>query len=143
MCNRTAGQIDGRSLLAKVKRNRRRLKFAHEHGGEQMLPRVLLHMIEAARPVNVALDVGPCSDRLLNEMPHLACIVFLDLLHWNFLARTRSQCGSQQTSVERLTSAGRVEGGAIQGDLPQRTALRGRGFANVGDCRGESSEKRI
>ena len=64
-----------------MKRNSVRLEFPNEHCREQVLARVLLHVIEAARPVNLALDAGSCRERLLNKMPDCAGLVFLDLLH--------------------------------------------------------------
>src|SRR5262249_42757279 len=54
---RTA-QIDAAHLLAEMKRSRRQAKTLLKHGGEEMLAGVLLHVIEAARPVDVTFDAA-------------------------------------------------------------------------------------
>ena len=79
-----------------------------------MLARVLLHVVEAARPVDVALNLGAYGERLLNRMPDDSGFIFVHLLHRDFGVRSGSRHSSEQTRVKGLTSAGGVEGGAIE-----------------------------
>jgi len=72
-----------------VKRNRRRLKFPNENCGEQVLPGVLLHVIEAARPIDLPFNLGSFGEWLLHEMPDGSRFVFFDLLDWNLDIRSR------------------------------------------------------
>jgi hypothetical protein len=102
-------QIDSGRLIAKVERNSRRLKFTHEYGREQMLACVLLHVIESAHPVDVAFNRGSGSDRLIDEVPDRAVIIFLHLLDCNLDVRSSSGYSSEQSGVERLAAAGWVE----------------------------------
>src|SRR5208337_2478038 len=50
-------QVDGAQLRSQMKRNRWPAKTFLKHRREQMLPGVLLHVIEAARPVDTAQNV--------------------------------------------------------------------------------------
>ncbi|MEQ1932526.1 MAG: hypothetical protein ABL962_01415 [Fimbriimonadaceae bacterium] len=55
--NRRDFNVDGRYFRSHVKTNRGNLEQLFEHGGEQMLPGVLLHVIEAALPIDLSGNV--------------------------------------------------------------------------------------
>ncbi|WP_162601228.1 hypothetical protein [Occallatibacter savannae] len=61
------------------------MEFAYEDGGEQMLAGVLLHVVEAARPVDVAFDWSLRCERLVDEVPDSAGLVFFNLLDRDFV----------------------------------------------------------
>ena len=58
---RWGAEVDGRRHGAHVETERRNLEQVDEHGREQMLAGVLLHVVEAARPVDRALR-GPRAE---------------------------------------------------------------------------------
>jgi len=41
-----------------------------------MLARMLLHVVETALPVNVAIDFGAEGEGLADEVPNLALVIF-------------------------------------------------------------------
>src|SRR5215216_294670 len=69
-----------------------------------MLPRVLLHVIEAPRPVEAPFDPGAGLERPLDPMP--------DLVPFN--ARLEDGSPPEGPSIERLAAAARVERGRVQ-----------------------------
>ena len=95
------------------------MQLTREYRREKVLACVLLHVIEAARPVDLAFDLGPRSKRLRNGVPDSPGVVFLDLLYRYLNVRSRSRCRSKLAGVEWLAAAGWVECGAIQRYLPQ------------------------
>jgi len=50
---------------------------------------VLLHVIEAARPIDLPFNLGSFGEWLLHEMPDGSRFVFFDLLDWNLNIRSR------------------------------------------------------
>src|SRR5687767_10559691 len=86
-----------------------RASLALERGGQQMLTRVLLHMVEAPRPVHVPpnarvgleLTIDKVSDRAVFLIEHVEDIGL-----------------TERPGVERLAARRRIERGAIENDLP-------------------------
>jgi hypothetical protein len=82
-----------------------------ERRREHVLPGVLLHVIETARPVDTPHDARTgCQRATLDDVQHVAPLVVDDV---------HDARGVQRAGIERLPSGGRVEGGAVQpDDLP-------------------------
>ena len=59
----SAFQIDGGAFGAQMKTYGVQAEEFLEHGGEQMLPGVLLHVIEAARPIDFARHLAVRRER--------------------------------------------------------------------------------
>src|SRR5262245_15711383 len=57
-CGLRATQVDGADGFTEMKRNGGKTETLLKDGGEQVLASVLLHMIEAARPVNAAINAA-------------------------------------------------------------------------------------
>src|SRR5579863_4372942 len=108
-----------------------------------MLPGVLLHVVEAPFPVDLAIDMGSWSKWTATEMPDHAVIVLLDLFHAQLLCRIVVQTSAQLASIEGLASAGGIESGAVERELPYRLAICARHFANHDDGSVEPFQKRI
>src|SRR5258708_20348413 len=69
-------EVDGAGLLAQVKRNCRSLVNAQEGGGQKVLAMVLLHVIEAASPIDDAVDFAERPRGRIHEMKHLTLSPF-------------------------------------------------------------------
>jgi hypothetical protein len=78
---RTA-QINGAQFRSQVKRNRGPAEAFLKHGRQKMLPRVLLHMIEAARPFNATVHRPPAKFAV-NDMQNFLAVV-PDIQHVGF-----------------------------------------------------------
>src|SRR5882762_2618435 len=103
-----------------MERDCRRLKFPPKRGGQQVLPCVLLHVIEPSLPVDPSLDGSTHRKRIPDEMPNRAILVLLHLFHGNRQRRSIGRGGGQCAYVERLTAACRVEDRMVQRKLPDR-----------------------
>ena len=138
-----AGEIDGGEGVSEVEGDGGRVEFAEEDGGEQVLARVLLHVVEAAGPVDVAFDF--CADRkgLADEMPDLAVVVFFYGVDGDIEGGAARRGGAKQAGIEGLAAAGGVKGGAIEGDLPDGLPFGAGEFADVSDGSGERSKEWI
>jgi len=143
VCNRSAGQIDCRTAFSQMEGDRWRLKFLPKDGRKQVLPRVLLHMVEPSLPVDLSLDMSPRGKRFAHEMPHCAVLVLLYLFHGNHQRCSVPRKRAQLPRIERLSAARRVEGGAVQRQLPGQFPIAAREFAEVGYGSGKSPDKGI
>ena len=121
-------KVDGGNAASQMERNSLEFEELDERGGEHVLSRVLLHVIEAARPVDCAVNRAR-SDGLVGEMRDFA---ILGVEHFH-------DCGSAQVAcVKWLSARSGVKRGAIQAHAPTRS-LR---FASE-DLRVEFVQKRI
>src|ERR1700749_3745618 len=98
--------------------DRRGLKLLQEDRREQVLSCVLLHVVEPPFPINLAFDRSSCGKRFAYEMPHNPLLILFHLFHGDFQYRS-----SEQTGIERLPAARRVEGSSVQRNLPDRIGL--------------------
>ena len=137
------GEVDGGEALAEVKGDGRRVELAQEDGGEEVLAGMLLHVVEAAIPVDAAFDRSACGKRLADEVPDLAVLVFFDGFDGNVEGDATTGDGAQKAGIEWLAAAGGIEGGAVESDLPYRFAFGAGELSDVGNDSGERLEKRI
>ena len=138
-----AGKVDGGDGVAEVEGDGGSVQLAQKDGGEQMLAGVLLHVVEAALPVDVAFDFGADGERLADEMPDLAAVVFFDGVDGDIEGGAAGRDGAEEAGIEGLAAAGGVKGGAVEGDLPDGFAFGTGEFANIGDDSGERLQERI
>jgi len=87
-----------------------------------MLAGVLLHVVEAPVPVDFRFHLGSDGERLGDEVPDFAMVVFLDRIHGDIEGGAAAGRGAEQTRVKGLTAAGGVKGSAVEGQLPYRIA---------------------
>src|SRR3981189_407852 len=123
-------QINGANLRAKMEGNRRQSEALLKHGGEQMLARVLLHVVEAARPVDAAVDIRTFRATVDNVNDFVA-----------FIADVEDICIRDLAQVVRLAARSRVKSRTIQNQSPDsgsnsRVYIRRKNFA-AHDPRGE------
>src|ERR1700704_246506 len=123
-------QINGANLRAEMERDRRQSESLLKHGGEQMLPSVLLHVVEAARPVDAAVDIRTFRATVDNVNDFVA-----------FVADVEDICISDLAQVVRLAAGGRVKSRTIQNQPPDgssnsRVYIRRKNLA-AHDPRGE------
>ena len=137
------GQVDRRSVFSQMERDRWRLKFPPKNCRQQMLSRVLLHVVEPAFPVDLPFDKSPLGEGFGHEMPHGALFVFFHLFHGNIQRCSIQQGCTQLARIERLSAARRVEGSTVQRKLPDQLSIAARELADVGHCSGKCSEKGI
>jgi hypothetical protein len=104
-----------------------------------VLAGVLLGVVDAARGVDVAGDLGAFVEGLADVVPDFAGLIFFDALYIHFQGRAGFRSGDEGAGVVGLAAAGGVEGGAVEGDLPEGGGFRGGGGdeADVGDLSGE------
>ncbi len=89
----------------------RRAVELDQHGRKQVLAAVLLHVVEAARPVDGASDFARRDRRVGDVRDALAFVDDLD--------HRRVSDGSR---IERLAAGGRIECGAVQVDTASAVA---------------------
>jgi hypothetical protein len=99
---------------------------------EDVLPRVLLQMIETARPINPSLDLrAHLRRRAFDDVPHDARLFFVNA--FDDARRAERAC------VARLAAASRVKRGAVERDgEASRPFVR-----DVEDARVELREMRV
>jgi hypothetical protein len=124
-----------------MKGDRWGLKFPPENRRQQMLSRVLLHVIEPAFPIDLSLDVISRGKRFAHKMPHRALLVFLHLFNWDVKRYSVMRTCTQLTLIEWLSAARWVEGCTIQRQLPHRFSIAAREFADVGYGSGKCPDK--
>jgi hypothetical protein len=92
-----------------------------ERGGQDVLPGVLLHVIDAPLAIDRAPHriAGLQRDRAFDHMTDVA-IFFIDHVH-DFRADTRR---GQRPRIERLSAGRRIERGAVEAH-PRTLAIRG------------------
>ena len=100
--------IDGANIRAQMKRNCRQRKSRVENRGQNVLPGVLLHMIEAPIPINTSLH-RTNFNRLVDNMEHF--LFFVD-----HIDDTRI---SNQPRIVGLAAGGGIKRGAIQFYAPR------------------------
>jgi|ERR1700722_880508 len=106
-----------------------------------MLGGVLLHMIDAARPVNLAVD-GTCGNFSGGVMDHVLGITWSGDVWPSDGVRNVNDFYdlriAQRAHVVRLAAGGGIEGGLIKGNFPAGA------FRRAGDDRGvEFAQERI
>jgi len=105
-----AFQVDGGRVRAQVEAQRPRAAHAQNRRGQHVLSGVLLHVIEAAGPIDLAVDVlAWCQTRLLDDVSDPA--VFL-------IEHIDDPQAAQCPGVERLTAGGGIEGRPVERDRP-------------------------
>ena len=102
---------------------------------KQVLPGVLLHVIETALPVDLPVDFGSGDERLCGVMPDLAVFVFGDLVDGDLKHCAVARGRGEISLVERLATAGRIKRRTVERYLPQRLSVDTRDEADVGDDR--------
>src|ERR1019366_2681678 len=114
-----ASQVDGRDIGAEMKAHRPRAEQPVERGRQYVLPGMLLHVIEAARPVDHAVNaladlqglrVGPTKAgpyAVVDDMEDLSLLVVDDVNH---------AYAAERADVERLPAGGGIEARAIEHD---------------------------
>src|SRR5580692_10889199 len=112
-----------------------RSKPAMHYCGEQVLPRMLLHMVEAAAPIDISTHSGPGQQRLRRGVPDLAPLVLFHGKNRSLEHGAAGRSCREHPSIVRLAPTGGIESAAIQGNLPQRLPLRARNLADVGNMR--------
>jgi hypothetical protein len=138
-----AGEVDGGSGFAEVEGDGGRVELAEEDGGEEVLAGVLLHVVEAAGPVDAAFDFGADGEWLADEVPDLAVLVFFNGFDADVEGCTPGRNGAEEAGVIGLAAAGGVEGGAVEGDLPDGFTSGSGELADVDNSSGERLQKRI
>src|SRR6185437_10069985 len=92
--------------------------FAMENCRQQMLARVLLHVIAAPVPVHLTTHGCPREQGLDRRMPYLLCLVLLNSKDRHMKSNAAGSSRFQHAGIVRLTSAGGIERGPVQSDLP-------------------------
>ena len=96
--------VDDHLIRAHVEAHIVTVVGAAEHTGDDMLAGMLLHMVEAPRPVELAVDGIAHRQRLIAGVGDDAAL-FADILH---------RSTAQHAEVAGLTAALGIEGGGIQ-----------------------------
>jgi len=97
-------EIDGARPLAEVERARRRAVDPLERRREQVLPVMLLHVVEAPGPVDAPFHFGAGLEGPVEEVQHVA----FRLLHVQDLR------ASEGAAIPGLAAAFRIEGGSVE-----------------------------
>ena len=105
-----AAQIDGANLGSEMEGNRRASEAFLKHGGEEMLAGVLLHVVEAARPVDAALRFAGIQ-RSINDVDDFIFV----------LAHVQNIGVAKFPEVVRLAAGTRIKSSAIEDDFPGRS----------------------
>ena len=84
----TGGEIDGGDGLAEMEGDGRGFEFAREDGRKQMLSGVLLDVVEAAGPVDRAVNFCASGQRFAGEVPDVARLIFFDGFDGHFKDRS-------------------------------------------------------
>ena len=95
-------EVDGRRSGAEVKTLGPRVADRFEGRRQRVLARVLLHVIEPARPVHDALDQGARFERPVNHVHDARGLMVDHIEH---------QASAQSTEIVRLSSPGWIESG--------------------------------
>ena len=108
-------EINRGNFLAQMERDSLKSEKLDECGGEQMLRGVLLHVVNAARPIHVAVDGpgrnfsgGVVNDVVIRRRP--AALVRIQNFHYRHVA--------QLAEIVRLAAGGGVKGGLVQYHAP-------------------------
>jgi hypothetical protein len=137
------GEIDGGNRIAEVERDGGNVELAQEDSREQMLASMLLHVVETALPVDVAVDLCAKREGLADEVPDLALVVFFYGIDGNIERGSSRRDCAKDADVIGLTPAGGVKGSAVEGDLPDGFAFRSGELPDVHDRSRERFQERI
>src|SRR5208282_2639320 len=96
-------QVDGAEVCAEMKRDRWPAIAFLKHGREQVLSRMLLHMIEAARPMDAAEDVRTTGALVHDVNDFVAIVADVEYIRV-----------SDFSQIMGLASGGWIKSGAIQ-----------------------------
>ena len=105
-------EVERRAVLAEMHAHRGKPEKLGDHRREEMLPGVLLHVIEAAIPIDPSRDSGR-AEWGAEEMDDALA----------FVHHVQNRDVVDPTPVERLTTRSGIEGGAIEVDAGSFTAL--------------------
>src|SRR5439155_27113833 len=94
------GDLDAGALLPEMGRERGSAEHPLERGGEDVLAGVLLHVVEAPRPLDLGVELGPRSARRLDDVPDPSVLPGLDVGH---------RAVAERAAVRLLAAALRVE----------------------------------
>ena len=84
----TGGEIDGGGGLAEMEGDGRGFEFTGEDGRKKMLSGVLLDVVEAAGPVDRAVNFCAGGQRFASEVPDVARFIFFDGFDGHFKDRS-------------------------------------------------------
>ena len=116
MASEDAGraEVNGGNFLAQMERHGLKSEKLDERRGKQMLRGVLLHMVNAARPVHVAVD-GPGRNfggGVMNDVVFDAATAFVRIENFHYRGI------AQLAEVVWLASGRGVKGGLVQYHAP-------------------------
>src|SRR6185312_10188214 len=97
-----------------MERNCLRVQYLNECRRQQMLARVLLHVIAASVGVNGSANLGPGGKHLAHAMPDLALLIFKNILHGSFERNPRSGLRGDSSQIKRLPAAARIKRGLVE-----------------------------
>ena len=138
-----AVDVDGGEFGAEVEGYGVGAEAMDQGGGEQVLAGVLLHVIEAAGPVDESFHLGSGHEGLVDGVPDFAGFVLFDGEDGDFKNGSVAGGGAEGAGVVGLAAAGGVKGGAVEGDLPEGFAVLAGVLADVGDGGGEFAEEGV
>src|SRR5690242_15907827 len=96
-----------------------------------MLAGVLLHVIAAAFGVNDAPYLGAWRKNLGQAMPDLALFIFVNVYDSRLERNAGCRLRIEGACIERLSTAGGIEGGAVELQRPTRLGSIAPEFLNV------------
>ncbi len=106
-------EIDRGDFAAEMKRDGGQSEALLKNRGEEVLPGVLLHVVEAAVPIDAALD-GSEFERTIEHVHDLV----------SFVAHVEDFCCSKEPQIMRLAARGWIEQRAVQYDAPSGSQQR-------------------
>ena len=116
-----AAEIDGAKFGTQMEGNGGKAEAFLEHGGEKMLAGVLLHVIEAARPLDATFDRAR-GEFLVDDVDDVVVLI----------ADVEDIGLSEEADVVRLAARGGIEGGLVEDDFPGRNRAAGSGDGGAG-----------
>lgn len=102
-----AAEIDGAEFGAKMEGNGGKAEAFLKHGGEEMLSGVLLHVIEATRPLDTTFDWAG-GEFLVDDVDDVVTLI----------ADVENVGCPEEADVVRLAAGSGIEGGLVEDDFP-------------------------
>ncbi len=141
--DRATGEVNGGYTFPEMEGDGGRVQLAQKDGGEQMLASVLLHVVEAALPVDLAVDRSAGRKGFADEVPNLAVLVLFNRFDGNIERGTPTRDGAQDAGIAGLTAAGGIKSCAVECDLPDGLSFFAGELTNIAHNAGKRLQKRI